>query len=49
LVETILAARAADATADTAAEAQSDGLVACLYGPSPTEAAVVGGAVVAGA
>ena len=44
LVETILAARAADATADTAeAEAQIDALVAGLYGLTPAEAAVVAG------
>ena len=44
LVETILAARTADVTADTAeAEAQIDALVAGLYGLTPAEAAVVAG------
>lgn len=44
LVETILAARAADATADTATtEAQIDAIVAGLYGLTPAEAAVVAG------
>ena len=44
LVEGILAARAADATADTsAAEALVDARVAALYGLTPAEAAQVAG------
>ncbi len=45
LVEQILAARAADATADTrAAEAAVDALVAALYGLTPAEVAQLGAA-----
>ena len=45
LVAQILAARAADANADTrAAEAQIDALVAALYGLTPAEVAQLGGA-----